>query len=292
MKIHLHRAAVAGRLFQAYTRDKAGKALSNRVSFRQDGEEIVFKRSDWRYTKSTSIDLGSHFEGGQMIKSQMEQKGAAIAEITVFPNAIHVFDLQFDTANARLYSLDRDLVRFKARHKDLELSPMGEFLGFDEVKFVDTIKNRYYFDLEGIGIDLNQLLDAGFFIVKTMDVDPLEHQRRFIQRSLRKDFPAKVAHLGIHVEDITIRQITYNKDVPPSPEVNPVTMPEINIHNNPVITIGTVTDYSSREKFRLGAWAIGFIGLVSAILTILAYFEFDLDRVNAGLSLFFESLVK
>jgi len=282
MKLHLHRAKVDEVLFQAFTRDKAGKTLSKRVSFQSDGKQTVFKRSDWTYVKPVSMDFGSHNEDIQEIRSEIQSKGVAIAEITYFPHVIFVFDLQFDSMNARVYSLDEDLARFKEKHKDMALSPMGEFLGYDELKYVDKIENRFYFDLEEMGINLHLLLDQGFDVSKVSDVDEMEHRRRFIQRRLREDIPEKVEHLGLHVSDISIHSIEPAKQKETEPTVQPAQPQAITIENKPVINVNSPAEPVQKQRPKFGATLIVLIGLVGSVFTILAYFEFDLLAVQAA----------
>ena len=279
MKLHLHRAKVDGALFQAFTRDKAGKALSKRVSVHSNGKKVVFKRSDWKYVNPISIDFGSHNKGIQGIRSEIQFKRVAIAKINYFPHAIYVFDLQFDAMNARIYSLDEDLARFKEKHKDIALSPKGEFLGYDELKYVDKIENRFYFDLEEIGIDLHLLLDQGFDVSKVSDVDEMEHLRRFIQRRLREDIPLKVEHLGIHVSDISVHSIELAKQKE-AETTNQQSQPQpITIENKPVFNVNSSPKPVQKQGRKFGA---SLVGLVGSVFTILAYFEFDLAAMQAA----------
>lgn len=156
-------------------------------------------------------------------------------------------------------------------------------MGYDELEFVDTLEKKFYFEIEEIGINLKRILDDGFFIVKVNDIDELEGRRRFIQRQLRKYLPDKVTHLGIRVENISVGSVEYQRkedtkilqetsgDSPIKTDKNAINTEASNLRN------------PTKEKRYISNIIIN-TGLIASILTILAYFKFDIEWMRLAIA--------
>ncbi len=285
MKLHIHRANIGDTIWQAYTRDKAGKALTKNITVATHDNQCAFKRSDWKYIEPISIDFSSPREDIKLLRSEIKEKGVSIAEVRKFPHDVYVYDLQFDNLDARIYSLDEDLSRFKSRQAEIELSPLGEFLGYDEIKFVDKISNRYYFELQRMEIDLDNLVENGFCFAVVLEVDDLERKRRFLQRQLRRKLPEKVKDMGIVVDDVTIHSLRYeektkeNAETPSEIITKEPPRDMITIENNPIINVNT-NSIAKNESKNSKKYLIAIIGFIASTLSIMAYFEFNVHDLK------------
>lgn len=213
MKLHIHKAYRDGQRFHAYTRDKAGKLLKNYVYFGDGDEKTVFSGSDWSYFRSAIIDHSDLMPFEQKIKESIVATGVGLARLSKFPQTIFVFDCQYDHADARIYSLDEKLTDFHDFQNAIAMSPKGDLMGCDEIEQVGAICDKYYFEIEDLGIDLRQLARQGFSVVFTHSVNaPEEYQRRRLQRVLRERFPRKFEKkFGIKFDQIRVNKFSVSE---------------------------------------------------------------------------------
>ena len=197
--------------------------LENKISFSVNSESISFSRTDWRYVEGISINLSTPTEYVQTIREKLKAENVCVFELKKFPQTIYVFDIEYDDHDARVYSLDEDLRRFKAFQRDIEISPKGDLFGYDNPKFVDKIEDRYYYEIERLGVDLKSLVGLGFHIAKKFSVSEDETKRRFLQRTLRKELPKELDGTGLEVEDVKIDALKFTKKTDVTRESSVVT---------------------------------------------------------------------
>lgn len=298
MKLHLHRTNGAEKVYEAYTRDKAGTALNKKVIINKDGETRSFYKSDWKYIRANSIDIGEPGTHGHEIKTAINLRGFSISEIKYFPHKIFVFDIDFDQIDTRVYSLDEDLNRFRRQVGDLVLSPEGRYLGFDKVKFVDTIRDRFYFEILSLGIDLQQIVERGFVLTKVLEVGVIEQKRRYIQRGFREAIPEinkqLVKEFGVEITEFKLDSLVEvpkpSEDVANFAQVKTEKVSEKNTLPNPASI--SPPPKAVRHKFTWIKIFYALLVLIAAtIIPILQYFEIKPHTILEVIKGFFRNLI-
>jgi hypothetical protein len=212
MKIHVYSAKKANKLFYALTRDKSGKALTNLISL-PGKDDAIFNKGDWRYREVISLDFGDQSGVIQTIKNDLNKNNVCVIEVKKFPHKIYVYDIKYDILDARLYSLDEDLSRFHHHQNTMELSPMGDFLGYGSLSFIGTLDNHHAFDLMRMGIGISDLVSNGFFVsISDNDIHQNEVLRRRLERKIRKDLLKKAGALGINVISFRINELSVKEN--------------------------------------------------------------------------------
>ncbi len=210
MKLYRFRGDTGGKSFMAMTRDKAGKALKRQISVTIDNdigqpEKFNLEGVKWMYIGPFSSVLTPK------IQQQLQRDGIFIGVLQI-SGPVYVFDVNFDWANTRIYIFDEDLGRFKQSFKNFELTPQGQHQGYYELEYAGKIENKYNYQLEAMGIDVNELTTHGFSIQVTSETNKNENLRRFIERNVRKKLPALAAEKGIIIEGFHIDTITPKKE--------------------------------------------------------------------------------
>lgn len=291
MKLHVFETEKAGQLFQAFTRDRSGKVLKNNmIEISKGGHKIRFRRHDWSYRRVVHFNFGDNSsEENQRIKRELFSKGVSVARVNHFPYIVYVYDAKYDSFDARIYSLDEGLDRFKHMNQNLELSPHGDFLGYDDLKYVGKLEARYYFELEKIGLNLEILTSNGFYIASTREVEEMEAKRRFLQRSLRRKVPQTAKELGIYITDL---RVDLSPAAGPDTSTSPISV-ERSRSESRVGTAYALTEpgeSAARHRSLLRGATLGFVGLagfLASVATVLLYFQIPAATlIDAMLSLF------
>jgi hypothetical protein len=213
MKLHVHQSYRNGQRYHAYTRDKSGKFLRFAKLF--EGDEVLFIKRDWKYFRPFHFDVSDQDSQGYKIYQVILENGACIATINKYPRTVFVFDVKFDQSNARLYSVDEDLDSFHTIFNDLKLSPKGDLIGYDDIVYKGSLVDKYYFELQDLGVDLDQIDKTNFSIVwSEHPVEEIEYKRRYLQRKMREEMPKLVKKYGLEMTDLTIDSLTIHPTTP------------------------------------------------------------------------------
>jgi hypothetical protein len=190
VKLHTHWANRNGQRYHAYTRDRSGKVLKNEIGFQKSNDQLVFLKRDWTYFRSIDIDIANKNSRNYEIYETVFRTGVCVATIDKYPYKIFVFEAKFDQADAKIYSIDEDLSSFHRFFGDLKLSAKGDTVGYDEIEFKGVYSDKYYFQLQDYGVNLDQIDKTNFSIVfSDRSLDSNEYYRRYLQRTLREDMP-------------------------------------------------------------------------------------------------------
>ena len=242
------------------------------------------------------------------IKNDLNKNNVCVIEVKKFPHKIYVYDIKYDILDARLYSLDEDLSRFHHHQNTMELSPMGDFLGYGSLSFIGTLDNHHAFDLMRMGIGISDLVSNGFFVsISDNDIHQNEVLRRRLERKIREDLLKKAGALGIDVISFRINELSVkenddkvlSKTEHREGEIklrNGQTEGNLHIENKPafIITVPTIHGHVKQIGItrRFFILAVFIIGLVASVVTIFFYFGFDLDIVKNNIHILFETLDK
>ncbi|MFH0908380.1 MAG: hypothetical protein V1929_06435 [bacterium] len=140
----------------------------------------------------------------EQIIQHVKTVGLAVTSMPEIPTVFYVFDVQFDSGDARVYSSDPKLAEFKKARKQLELGVNGDtFLGEEPV-----LKGEVEIDSKAVamrmGVDYGSLLARGFWLTIVREITAKEHMERSVLRKVRE----KIMPYGMLVTDLQIGSIT------------------------------------------------------------------------------------
>lgn len=211
MKLHRFRTNFDSVSYMAFTRDRGGKALKNKSIRLRDPkllpEEVHLYNADWKYIGPFST-TGLSDDEVKPVHAMIKDTGVCISVIIPIPEPIYVFDASLVIGNTRVYSLDRDLKRFKSACTEYELHPgVGPILG-SETQYIGQLEGKFSYELVDMGIDVRRLFGCGFVITEIYDIPKTEVLRRHLQRKFDDhDFSEIEEQFGIKVGKVIVDSV-------------------------------------------------------------------------------------
>lgn len=282
MKLHAFEVGT-DRRFRAYTRDRGRKHLQRPILLASGDVRIDPK--DWRYVGVIST-TGLPLDFVQPLHASVRQQGWVVVSMPPLRTHFHVFDLQLDAADLRIYSHARDLNEFNEYRKRLELSPDGESYRGGEPVHRGELDIPSEASATALRLNYRQLQRHGFDVVVVNAPAREETIRRRLQRELPDVVRSTLQEFGVHLVDLQIQRVTFRQPdmtqeqplAPPSPPAQSVPPHSININIANTSTANNVTSTgsapASSAKPRLfDGWIAKLLGLLAAVATILALFK-------------------
>lgn len=202
MKLHAHDVISNEKRFRVFTRDERGRILGQHDVRLSDG--TVVRAGDWKYHGPITLSA----EQGPLVEQiirLVRSVGLAVTSMPEIPTVFYVFDVRFDLGDARIYSVDPELVEFRKARKQLELGVKGDMWLGDEPIAKGAIEIESKATAMRMGVDYDLLLSRGFFVAIARDISGKEVMERVILRKVRDEMrPCGVQVTSLCIDSIKV----------------------------------------------------------------------------------------